>query len=280
VTRKVGEEIARGIAVLKEAAIASPERDARLLMSLALGIPRDRMTLHLNDLLSDATGDLFRQHLKGRAAGKPVSRIAGYRLFWGRDFVIDDYVLDPRPETETLVQLALTEPFARVLDIGTGTGCILLSLLADRPTATGVGTDVSSQALRVAGKNADAIGVASRVELLSSRWFQSVAGHFDLIVSNPPYIASAEMSGLQSEVLDHDPWIALTDDADGLSAYRALAQSVRNHLTDRGRFLVEIGPTQAGQVCDLFVSAGLSEIAVHTDLDGRDRVVSARNFAR
>jgi release factor glutamine methyltransferase len=185
-------------------------------------------------------------------------------------------VLDPRPETETLVALALAEPFTRVLDLGTGSGCILVSLLAERHAAQGVGTDVSPAALLIAGENAAWHGVAERVILTPSDWFGDIGGQYDLIVSNPPYIAAHEMAGLSPEVRDHEPRGALTDEADGLTAYRAIAEGAGRFLVPGGRLLVETGPTQGPAVSRLFAGAGLEAVAVHPDLDGRDRVVSAR----
>ncbi len=235
----------------------------------------------------DAAGDARRLHVwaeteaafaeavQRRGARVPVSQIIGRRAFWTSDFTVTPDVLDPRPETELLIELALLKQFQKVLDVGTGSGCILISLLLEQPGAKGVGTDVSEQAILVAGENANRLGVADRILLPLSNWFDDIGGRFDLIVSNPPYIAAAEMSDLQPEVRDHEPRIALTDEADGLTAYRKIAKDAPDHLTPGGRLLVEIGPTQADAVTELFRTAGLENIASHSDLDGRDRVVSA-----
>lgn len=225
-----------------------------------------------------ATGDveLYRDAVARRAKRVPVSQITGRRAFWTSEFRVTPDVLDPRPETEALICLALTEPFTRVLDLGTGSGCILLSLLKERPTATGVGTDISAAAVLVAGENAERMGVTKRVVLPLSNWFDDVGGQFDLIVSNPPYIAAEEMAGLAPEVRDHEPRAALTDEGDGLTAYRKIAAGAPDHLKPGGRLIVEIGPTQAAAVKALFAAAGLEDAAVHPDLDGRDRVVSAK----
>ncbi|MEM7718175.1 MAG: peptide chain release factor N(5)-glutamine methyltransferase [Pseudomonadota bacterium] len=226
--------------------------------------------------LADDTGENFAELVMRRADREPFSHIAGHRAFWTHQFRVTPDVLDPRPETERLVELALAEPFAKVLDLGTGSGCIVISLLAARPEAKGVGTDISEQAVLIAGENAKAIGVADRLVLPLSEWFDDVGGRFDLIVSNPPYIAAAEMAGLQPEVRDHEPHLALTDGADGLTAYRVIAAQVRDHLRPGGRVLVEIGATQGTQVAALFSTAGLADVRVHTDLNGKDRVVEAR----
>jgi len=276
VVRTVADEIARAAGELRAAGIASPERDARWLMAACLGVERDRLTLFLKDPLSSETEFFYPHYIRDRLDRKPVSKILGQREFWGRDFKITGDVLDPRPETEILVKIALDGTFADVLDLGTGSGCILVTLLAERPEAVGVGTDISDKALLVAGENAERLGVADRLILPVSDWFADVGGRYGLIVSNPPYIAAAEMAALAPEVRDHEPRAALTDEADGLSAYRRIAAGAPDYLRPGGRLLVEIGPTQAAAVSALFGGAGLEEIRVHPDLDGRDRVVAAR----
>ena len=218
----------------------------------------------------------FARAVKARAKRKPLSHITGTRAFWKHDFGVTPDVLDPRPETETLVELALNEPFSKVLDLGTGSGCIVISLLMERPEARGVGTDISEKAVLVAGENAVTAEVAERLILPLSDWYDDVGGRFDLIVSNPPYIAADEMAGLSPEVRDYEPTGALTDHGDGLSAYRAIAAGALAHLTPGGRLLVEIGPTQASAVTAIFQAAGLEDVTTHPDLDGRDRVVAAR----
>lgn len=177
---------------LNAAGIERPERDARRLVAFAAGTAPDRLTLHLRDDFTAAAA--LERALSARLARQPVAQITGERLFWGRSFRVTPEVLDPRPETEELIAAALEEPFARLLDLGTGTGCIALTLLAERPSATGLATDLSQAALAVAQENARRFGVS--VEFVLSDWFSGVTGRFDLIVSNPPYIAAAEMAGL------------------------------------------------------------------------------------
>lgn len=214
-----------------------------------------------------------------RAAREPVSRILGRRAFWAHDFAVTADVLDPRPDTEALVEAALRGPFARVLDLGTGSGCILVSLLHERREATGLGTDISEAALAVAARNAAATGVAPRVAFLRADWLNGVTGTFDLIVSNPPYIAEAEMAGLAPEVGLWEPRGALTPGGDGLDAYRAIVAGAPARLAIGGRLMVEVGWTQAAAVAGLMEGAGLSGIAVTKDLGGRDRVVSGTKTA-
>lgn len=264
-----------GAARLATAGIADPMRDARLLMAHALEVEAGRLTPMLPDPLPPGAAVRFEAALAARASRKPVSQITGRRLFWGRVFHVTPDVLDPRPETETLIAAALEASFARVLDLGTGSGCILISLLAERPGARGLGTDLSPAALAVAAENARALGVAARAGFCESDWFAAVGGRFDLIVSNPPYITEAEMAGLAPEVRDHEPHLALSPGGDGLAAYRAIAAGARAHLSPGGRIMVETGPAQGAAVAALFSLAGLETVRIHPDLDGRDRVVSA-----
>jgi release factor glutamine methyltransferase len=265
----------RAVAELRAGGVEEAARDARLLLAHAAGVAADRLTLHLQDPASEAVSARFAALVTRRAAREPLSHLIGWRLFWGRAFAVSSAVLDPRPETELLVATALAEPFTRVLDLGTGSGAILISLLADRPAATGVGVDLSPAALAVARKNAEALGVAERSTWVESDWFAGVEGRFDLIVSNPPYIAAEEMAGLSPEVRLHEPRLALTDGADGLSAYRAIVAGAGAHLAPGGRLMVEIGPTQGQAVAALFARAGLQAIRILPDFDGRDRVVAA-----
>jgi len=281
-----GEALVGATRWLADAGIDGAARDARRLLAWALGVGPDRLTLALADPLTSEVAARFDMAIARRAAREPVSHITGRRMFWGREFALDRDVLDPRPETEVLVALALEEPFERVLDLGTGTGCILVTLLAERPGAIGTGTDISAAARSHAWGNAVRHKVSDRAEILASDWFRpidalgsdgrGISGRFDLIVSNPPYIAADEMVSLDDEVRLHEPALALTDGADGLSAYRAIASGVAKYLTPGGRLLVEIGPTQGAAVAALLAQAGLERIAVHPDMDGRDRVISAR----
>ena len=176
-----------------------------------------------------------------RTNREPVSHITGTRLFWGRPFRVTPDTLDPRPETELLVHTALCAPFATVLDLGTGTGCILLSCLADRPMATGLGTDIDPATLAVAARNAASLGLAARAEFRLSDWCADVTGSFDLILSNPPYIAAAEMADLAPEVRLWEPHRALTPGGDGLAPYRSLAQDAPSRLLPGGRLLRILG---------------------------------------
>lgn len=266
----------RTVKALAAAGVPDPAGDARRLFDWAYeqgaAAPLDQTRDQPNEL----TLELFSHAITQRVARKPVSQIIGRRAFWRHDFEVTGDVLDPRPDTETLVEAALQRGFSRVLDLGTGSGCILLSLLADRPRALGVGTDLSDAALKVATRNASRLGVGDRAAFLQSNWFSAVEGGFDLIVSNPPYIAQGEMADLQPEVRDHEPHMALTDGGDGLGAYRAIAAGARAHMVPQGRLLLEIGPTQGGAVSAILADAGFRVLDVLRDLDHRDRVVAAQ----
>ena len=210
-----------------------------------------------------------------RAVRVPVSHLIGERAFYGRSFIVSGDVLDPRPETETLVEAALSLPFKRLLDLGTGSGCILVSLLAEMPNATGVGADLSEAACLQASANAVRHGVEDRCDIICSDWFGAVTGQFDLITSNPPYLAAAEMDDVQPELRDYEPRMALTDENDGLSVYRIIATSAQRHLSQNGRVVVEIGASQGPAVREIFAQNGWVDVAVVSDLDGRDRVICA-----
>ena len=265
----------RGTQMLRAAGIADAAGDARRLMAACLGVDRGRLTLHLHDECEAASEAAFLALVEKRAAGAPVSHLLGYRDFYGRRFHVSSDVLDPRPDTETLVEAALAVPFDEVLDLGTGSGCILLTLLAERAGATGIGTDLSAAALTVAQINAGALDVTGRCSLLESDWFAAVGGQYDLIVSNPPYIAADEMLALAPE-LAHEPRGALTDEGDGLGAYRVIVPGASAHLRSGGWLMVEIGWQQGPAVQGLFQQAGFGQVAVLPDIDGRDRVVQGQ----
>ncbi|TNC52769.1 peptide chain release factor N(5)-glutamine methyltransferase [Rubellimicrobium rubrum] len=270
--RTVAQVLAEGVRQLRDAGVPEAAGDARRLLAHVMGIEAGRLTLVLPDGLSLAVADTYRTTLTRRANREPVSHLTGTRLFWGREFLVNRDVLDPRPETEILVAAALEKPFRSVLDLGTGSGCILLTLLAESPGSNGLGLDLSPQALAVAEANAERLGVQDRATLTQSDWYAAAEGRFDLIVSNPPYIAKAEMPALEPEVRDWEPRLALTDEGDGLAAYRAILSGAERFLAPGGRLAVEIGPTQAEAVATIGADHGLSAPEVRQDFDGRSRV--------
>jgi release factor glutamine methyltransferase len=186
-------------------------------------------------------------------------------------------VLTPRPDTETVIEAALGAPFSRLLDLGTGSGILAVTLLAERPGSTGLATDISAAALGIARANADRHGVAGRLSFAEGDWWDAVGeGRFDLIVSNPPYVAETDYAGLAPEILRFEPRGALTPGGDGLGAYRAILGGAARHLVPSGRLVVEIGAAQGGAVADLLAAAGLDAVEIRTDLSGRHRVVLGR----
>lgn len=261
---------------LRAAGVDDPARDARLLLAHAMGIGVDQAALIGPDPVPDAAATRFDALVTARATRQPLSQIVGSREFFGRQFRVTADVLDPRPETETLVAAALDTGFGRVLDLGTGSGAILISLLAQGAAATGIGADISAAALAVARDNARRCGIAERAAFVLSDWYDSVSGRFDIIVANPPYIAAAEMVTLAPEVRDWEPRIALTPGADGLAAVRRIVAGAGARLDPGGWLMIETGPTQARDTAGLMRAAGFARLRILPDLDGRDRVTAGQ----
>ena len=260
---------------LREAGVDDPARDARILLAHAAKIDTSRVTLIAPEDISSEISERYENMIRLREARVPVSHLIGEREFYGRRFKVSRDVLDPRPDTETLIEAALAEPFATVLDLGTGSGCILVTLLAERESSVGVGTDLSEAACLQAAANAVFNSVEKRADIFQSDWFGKIRGQYDLIVSNPPYLAEEEMAHVSPELRLHEPRMALTDEADGLTGYRVLAEMGQRFLEPQGRLLAEIGWQQGPEVVELFASAGWMNPRLLQDIDGRDRVVCA-----
>lgn len=267
---------------LGAAGVATPELDARLLAAHALGLDTNRFIAAERDELTGDQAEAIGVLVERRLAGEPVARVVGRQEFYGLDFALNEATLVPRPETELLVDLgrdflkARSAP--RILDLGTGTGCIAISVLAHHADATAVATDISARALELARENARAHGVAGRLELVEGSWFEAVppADRFDLIVTNPPYIARPVLAGLVPEVRDHDPRRALDGGTDGLDAYRAILGAAPGFLAPDGQVLLEIGYDQAAAVALICRQSGLDEVESHPDLARQDRVIVAQ----
>jgi release factor glutamine methyltransferase len=270
---------------LREAGIETPELDARVLLCHAAGLNHETCIARARETLPADAAPRLTHAIARRLAREPVARITGAREFYGRSFVLGKDTLDPRPDTETLIEAALDivrergwqEKPLKLLDLGTGTGCILVTLLAELPRAAGLGTDLSPGALAIAAANARAHGVASRAAFVAADWLDGVSGEFDLILSNPPYLATGQIAGLAEEVAAHDPHLALDGGPDGFDAYRRIAERARDALTEDGRLLVEIGPGQGEDVAAIFGRAGLTleRGEARRDLAGRPRVIVA-----
>nr|WP_243721976.1 peptide chain release factor N(5)-glutamine methyltransferase [Fluviibacterium aquatile] len=285
VTGTAAHVLSAGRTRLRDAGLPDPATDARRLLAFVMGVPGARLTLHLQDPLTADAVQRFEAAIEARLRRQPVAQIVGGRQFWGRWFNVTPDVLDPRPETETLIAAALEKPALRILDLGTGSGCILLTLLAEWPDATGCALEASPAALAVARSNAEALSLTQRATFQLGDWTRpgwagALEGPFDLIVSNPPYVTHSEMADLEADVLDWEPHMALSPGGDGLDAYRAIIPALRGLLTPTGRVLLEIGPTQGAQVSDLAAAGGLENVQLLPDLDSRDRVVLAHNFAK
>ena len=264
---------------LKTARIDSPAIDARLLLEAATGASRLEILTDPHRPLTTEQSATLAGYVERRLRREPVSRILGRKGFWKIMLNVTPDVLSPRPDTETLLDIAMLafEPAQQfsVIDLGTGSGAILLAVLADRPGATGVGTDISSEALAVAKENAANLGLDSRATFLRTEWAAGFGDDsFDLVVSNPPYIPSDDIPGLDPEVRDHDPVLALDGGPDGLQAYRDLAPEIARILKPTGVFAVEIGWDQGEAVKALFEAAGFSDVKVVKDLGDRHRVVT------
>ena len=272
----VQELLTASQAKLRECGISDPIRDARLLLADCLELRTQNLNLLDNSCISEIKISKFWRMINERCKRKPVSKILGYRSFWGRDFEINENVLDPRGDTETLIELILDCNFENMLELGTGSGAIAITILAERPEVTCVATDISQYALNTARTNSKRHGVQSRLKLLYSNWFDKISGSFDIIVSNPPYISSKEYAQLSAEVLKYDPKISLTLGGDGLEAYREILSQALEKLSKNGHIFLEIGYTQANAVGHLFKEAGFQQIKVHKDLGARDRVISAK----
>lgn len=266
------------VSLFSESDLPTPELDARLIIEtrtsfdwsdLIVGAGKDVTVEQYDEIQSDA---------QKRLSGIPLSRIYGVREFWGLEFEITEETLDPRPDTELILDLAIQrfskDAPLKILDLGTGSGCILIALLSEFKNAHGVGVDVSSGAVRAAQKNAAGNGCEGRVEFLCSSWFDFVSGHdFDLIVSNPPYISCDVIPSLMPEVQNHDPILALDGGKDGLNPYRTVFPLLKSYLTENGIGLFEIGYDQEESVMRLAEESGFAQRTVHLDMASNPRVV-------
>ena len=267
----------------RDAGIESPELDARVLIGHALGLDHAGLISAAAQPISAADVERVESFVRRRLAGEPVARIIGTRECWGLPFIVTPDVLVPRPETETVVETALalispdrtTSP--RILDIATGSGAILLTLLSALPNARGAGTDIDRQALRVARRNAAQLGLADRANFIASNFGSALSGRFDVVVSNPPYIATSEIARLDRDVRDHDPRLALDGGPDGLSAYRSITADAVRLLAPGGYLVLEIGRGQENDVARLLTNAELVLVGEpRRDLAGIARVLAAQ----
>jgi release factor glutamine methyltransferase len=261
---------------LLKAGVEDSAREARLLLCAALDVDGAELVF-ADRALSPEEEEKIQNWIQRREKREPLARLQGTRGFWNAEFLLNEATLEPRPDSETLIEAALkqvTTPPRRLLDVGTGTGCLLLSLLQEFALAEGVGTDKSAKALEAASENARRLNLQDRAAFRCTNWAEGVEGKFDLVVSNPPYIASQDIPGLQPEVRDYDPRLALDGGGDGLFAYRALASSLKNLMHEKALALFEIGEGQEEDVIRIFEGAGWKFSASHRDLGGVPRVLA------
>jgi release factor glutamine methyltransferase len=274
---------------LRSADIDSAELDARLLVGEALGLDLTGMITAAHRRLTADESNRIDEFARRRLAGEPVARILGLKEFWGLPLKLSAATLVPRPDTETVVELALeilradnaaNRPL-RIADLGTGSGAILLSLLSELPTAQGYGTDISVDALETAGHNAARLGLADRATFIACDYASGLSGTFDLIVSNPPYIRSVDIEHLARDVREYDPRAALDGGADGLDAYRALIPQAAGFLAPGALLVVEAGRGQSGEIEALMTASGLTTAyPPKADLGGVKRAVAGRKLPR
>ena len=268
------------VSELIAAGVDSPRLEARMMIGAAAGIDADKVG---NDTqLSEAQYQNLQKMLKRRAAHEPLDKILGYRDFYKYRFVVDGNVLSPRPDSEILaeaaIKIARSRGYAKILELGVGSGCLILSILAEFPNMRGVGCDKSAAALKIAAQNAENLNLSNRIKLLQADYFGDLpfSEKFPLIISNPPYIATAEIAALDAEVKNYDPTMALDGGADGYEHYRRIAQIVPQLLEKGGFMLLEVGQGQADEVADIFAAEKLHLVEKIRDLNGIERCVVLR----
>jgi release factor glutamine methyltransferase len=255
--------------------------DAYQLLADRVGLSRQALRMHKDKIIPEEIVTQFQNDLSDLIQGKPLHRILGYRYFWKDKFELSYDTLEPRPDTETLIEVCLKyipnkETAYRILDLGTGSGCILASLLQEYPNALGVGVDISPGALETANLNADYLGISNRVEWTQSDWLTNVHGTFDIIISNPPYIPSLDIQELSENVQAYDPLKALDGGEDGLDAYRKLAEQLPSIIKENTLIILEIGYDQGESVPALFKEHGYNIVTLEKDYGGNPRCLVLR----
>jgi release factor glutamine methyltransferase len=278
----VGAWLCQAGQLLRAAAIEAPRQEARLLLAHAMGCREEDLLRDPRAAVPPSAGVAFTALLRRRAAREPMAHLTGRAGFWTLDLAVSPATLVPRPDSEAVVEAAL-DGFAdggRVLDLGTGTGALLLAVLAERPGATGVGVDRAPAAAALAARNAAANGLAGRAAFLAGDWAEALAGRFDLVLSNPPYIARPDIAGLMPEVALHEPVLALDGGADGLEAYRRILAALPRLLAPGGRAVLELGAGQRRAVEGLAAGAGLAVEGARRDLGGIERALVLRDSTK
>jgi len=266
---------------LAPAGIAEPRREARLLLAAATGLSPAELVAEPKRPLDEAAAGRLAELARRRESREPLSRILGRREFWSLSFALGPETLDPRPDSETLIEAALAwlgprrgraeGPTLKILDLGTGTGCLLLALLSELPRAEGLGIDAQPGAVAVARANAETLGLSARARFRTGDWGRGIGQQFDIILCNPPYVPAAEIDRLEPEVARFDPWLALSGGSDGLDSYRALALQLPDLLAEEGRAFIELGFGQVAGATRLFEAGGLQAVDCRSDLAGIPR---------
>lgn len=266
--------------LLSDAGITGARRDASLLLANILKTDTSILYLEPERALNDAQLATFKRAVERRASREPISHILGHREFWSLDFLVGPEVLDPRPDSETLIETALAaqnsgQEITSILDLGVGSGCLLLSLLSEIEAARGLGIDQSLAAIEIAEQNAKRLSLDGRAMFLQGNWCEGLEEKFDLVISNPPYIPVDGIKSLQPEVKNFEPLVALIGGADGLDCYRDIISTVKPRMKSNGMIIFEVGVGQAQQVSELLEKADFSDISRHKDLASIERCVSA-----
>ena len=273
---KLKEVLADTAIKLSKSGIEGAARDARILTAFALEIPISELSLKINQKVSEKIIVELEKLILRRINREPISKILGRRDFWGRTFSINENVLDPRGDTETLIDFVIEKPVKSVLELGTGSGAIAVTLACEWKEVHVTATDISENALSLAKINAEKFNVQNKIHFLTSDWFENVKGAYDLIISNPPYIGLIEQDEISAEVIKYDPEIALFAGRDGLDAFKKIIPNLPKFLKPGGFVALETGASQGVQVKNMMNAVGFIDAKIVKDLSGKDRLVAAK----
>ena len=273
---KLKEVLADTTIKLSRSGIEGAARDARMLSAFVLEIPISELSLNIDEPVSDQIISELEKLILRRTHREPISKILGRREFWGRTFSINENVLDPRGDTETLIEFVIEKPVKSVLELGTGSGAIAITLACEWKEVHVTAIDISEEALSLAKINAEKFNVQNKIDFFKSDWFEAVKGSFDLIISNPPYIGLIEKDEIATEVIKYDPEIALFAGRDGLDAYKKIIPNLEKFLNLDGFVVLEIGAHQSNQVKNMMNVVGLIDTQIVKDLSGKDRLVASK----
>ena len=273
---KLKEVLADTTIKLSRSGIEDAARDARILSAFVLEIPISELSLNVDEPVSHQIISKLEKLILRRIHREPISKILGRREFWGRTFSINENVLDPRGDTETLIDFVMEKPVKSVLELGTGSGAIAITLACEWKEVHVTAIDISEEALSLAKSNAEKFNVQNKIDFFKSDWFEAVKGSFDLIISNPPYIGLIEKDEISTEVIKYDPEIALFAGRDGLDAYKKIIPNLAKFLNPDGFVVLEIGAYQSNQVKNMMNAVGFIDTKIIKDMSGKDRLVASK----